>query len=65
MNYFSVASNTFVSKLSKVDLTDVLAVRKTNDRIMNLERFFIDPNGLPDRPETKLVKIYEPLLHLN
>ena len=38
--------------------TNPMAIRKMNDRIMNLERFFIDPNGLPDRPETKSVYFY-------
>ena len=30
-----------------------LAVRKVNDQLMQLERGFIDPHGLPNRPEFK------------
>jgi hypothetical protein len=28
-------------------------VRRVNDKLMYLERFFIDSKGLPDHPETK------------
>lgn len=31
-----------------------MAVRRINDKLMYLERFFIDPKGLPEHPETKL-----------
>jgi hypothetical protein len=34
-------------------MDDILTVRQVNDRLTQLERFFIDPKGLPDRPETK------------
>ena len=30
-----------------------LAVRRVNDQLMQLERHFIDPHGLPNRPEYK------------
>ena len=54
MSYFSDAVDTFLrGTLATLDKTDVLAVRRVNDRLMNLERFFVDPRGLPDRPETK------------
>ena len=54
MNHLSAAVESFHSdSLSKVDLRDSLAVRRVNDKLMNLERFFVDPKGLPDRPETK------------
>lgn len=52
--YFSDAVETFMANtLATLDKTDLLAVRRANDRLMNLERFFVDPKGLPDRPETK------------
>jgi hypothetical protein len=35
----------------------VLAVRRVNDQLMQLERHFIDPHGLPNRPEYKYMKI--------
>ena len=50
---FSVATQNFTDTLANLDVTDVLAVRRANDRLIQLERFFIDPKGLPDRPETK------------
>jgi len=41
MSYFSDAVDTFLRyTLSALDKTDVLAVRRANDRLMNLERFF-------------------------
>lgn len=36
--------------LTSVDLDDPLAVRAVNDRIMFLERAFLDRNGLPGQP---------------
>lgn len=30
-----------------------LAVREANDKLMNLHRCFIDPQGLPNRPAIK------------
>ena len=42
-----------INSLAKVDQRDSLVVRRVNDKLMNLERFFVDPKGLPDRPETK------------
>ena len=54
MNKFSEAMDFFQSNIiASVDKTDALAVRRVNDKLMNLERFFVDPKGLPDRPETK------------
>ena len=54
MDYFSSAADKFMDSLKEVEKsTNPMTIRKINDRIMHLERFFIDPNGLPDRPETK------------
>lgn len=53
VDYFGTAVETFLETLPDVDVNDLMALRKVNDRLMNLERYFIDPNGLPDRPETK------------
>ena len=32
-----------------------MAVRRVNDQLMQLERHFVDPHGLPNRPEYKSV----------
>ncbi len=53
VNNFSAATKNFTEELGKLDTTDILSVRRANDRLVQLERFFIDPKGLPDRPETK------------
>ncbi|KAH3845996.1 hypothetical protein DPMN_088291, partial [Dreissena polymorpha] len=39
----------FVKAVSSVDKKDPYAVRRVNDQLMNVERAFIDPNGLPGR----------------
>lgn len=41
--------------LANLNQNNPLAVRRANDRLIQLERFFIDPKGLPDRPETKYI----------
>lgn len=54
MNNLSAAVESFHNNsLANVDKRDSMAVRRVNDKLMNLERFFVDPKGLPDRPETK------------
>lgn len=51
---FTSAVETFRrNQLSNVDPSDLMEVRRINDKLMLLERFFIDPRGLPDHPETK------------
>lgn len=42
------------NELKNVDHSDIMAVRRINDKLMFLERFFIDHKGLPGHPETKL-----------
>ena len=53
VNNFTTAVTTFLSTLKNVDQSNPLAVRKVNDRMTYLERYFIDPRGLPNRPDTK------------
>jgi len=36
-----------------------LLVRQLNDQMMQLERAFIDPAGLPNRPGVRLVSLTE------
>lgn len=45
------------NELKNVDQSNVFAVRRVNDKLMFLERFFIDSKGLPDHPETKLERL--------
>ncbi|WAR19930.1 NALD2-like protein [Mya arenaria] len=39
----------FENKLEEVDKTNPYVVRQVNDQLMNIEKAFIDPNGLPGR----------------
>lgn len=41
----------FNKALEYLDLKSALAVRRVNDQLMMFERAFIDPRGLPGRPE--------------
>ncbi|XP_068200575.1 putative N-acetylated-alpha-linked acidic dipeptidase [Palaemon carinicauda] len=41
----------FTEELKSIDLENPLQVRKVNDQLMMVERAFIDPRGLPGRPE--------------
>ncbi|XP_053169108.1 glutamate carboxypeptidase 2-like isoform X2 [Hemicordylus capensis] len=49
-NNFSKAADDFHQRLLKLDTNNPIAVRSLNDQLMFLERAFIDPLGLPDRP---------------
>ncbi|XP_074072534.1 N-acetylated-alpha-linked acidic dipeptidase 2-like isoform X4 [Macrotis lagotis] len=46
---FSIAAAAFHRRLKYTDLNDPIEVRIVNDRLMLLERAFIDPLGLPGR----------------
>ncbi|XP_047497412.1 N-acetylated-alpha-linked acidic dipeptidase 2-like isoform X1 [Penaeus chinensis] len=48
---FSEAIYMFIDDLSHLDTSNVLAVRRVNDQLMMVERAFIDPRGLPGRPD--------------
>ncbi|XP_042894430.1 putative N-acetylated-alpha-linked acidic dipeptidase isoform X2 [Penaeus japonicus] len=48
---FSQATDMFIDDLDHLDTSNVLAVRRVNDQLMMVERSFIDPRGLPDRPD--------------
>ncbi|XP_043235460.1 N-acetylated-alpha-linked acidic dipeptidase 2-like isoform X4 [Amphibalanus amphitrite] len=49
---FAEAATTFQEHfLRQLDLDDPLAVRQANDILMGVERSFLDPRGLPDRPD--------------
>ncbi|XP_059147924.1 putative N-acetylated-alpha-linked acidic dipeptidase [Physella acuta] len=50
---FSVDVSTFENNLQKVNKKNPLAVRAVNDQIMLLERAFLEPEGLPNRPYKK------------
>lgn len=53
LDHFVFAVKNFNNNVLKnVDHSDIMAVRRINDKLMYLERFFIDPKGLPEHPET-------------
>ncbi|KAJ6664875.1 hypothetical protein lerEdw1_005847 [Lerista edwardsae] len=47
---FTKEAADFHQRLSQLDKNNPLALRRTNDQLMLLERAFIDPLGLPGRP---------------
>ncbi|KAL3873958.1 hypothetical protein ACJMK2_037033 [Sinanodonta woodiana] len=49
VNNFSTDVENFQHSLSTVNKNDPLAVRMVNDQLMNLDRAFMDPAGLPGR----------------
>lgn len=48
---FDTSVDTYLDTTSKADRQNSLVVRRINDQLMQLERHFIDPRGLPDRPK--------------
>ncbi len=50
---FSAASKTFTDRVGDLDLSNPLVVRMLNDRLMQVERVFLMPGGIPGRPETR------------
>ena len=65
MDTFVAAVKKFNQVLQNVDKSDAIAARKMNDKLMLLERFFVDPRGLPNHPETKsdIIIVVIVLLH--
>uniref|UniRef100_A0A8C6YPN2 Aminopeptidase NAALADL1 n=1 Tax=Nothoprocta perdicaria TaxID=30464 RepID=A0A8C6YPN2_NOTPE len=59
---FTEVSAHFHENMQQIDINNLLAVRSLNDRLMFLERAFIDPLGLPDRPFYRHV-IFAPSSH--
>ncbi|KAK3094037.1 hypothetical protein FSP39_023279 [Pinctada imbricata] len=47
---FSNTVTAFVTSIKNEDKNDPYAIRRINDQLMQLDRAFIDPNGLPNRP---------------
>ncbi|XP_053059753.1 glutamate carboxypeptidase 2 isoform X3 [Acinonyx jubatus] len=60
-NFTEIAS-TFSERLQGLDKNNPILLRIMNDQLMFLERAFIDPLGLPDRPFYRHV-IYAPSSH--
>ncbi|KAF2349679.1 Transferrin receptor-like dimerization domain [Trinorchestia longiramus] len=48
---FNKSVQEFEAALTSLDTSKPMTVRAVNDRMMMVERSFIDPRGLPDRPE--------------
>ncbi|XP_052472501.1 glutamate carboxypeptidase 2-like isoform X2 [Carassius gibelio] len=59
---FTVAAGDFHQRLDQLDTSNALAVRMVNDQLMYLERAFIDPLGLPERPFYRHI-IFAPSSH--
>lgn len=51
VNNFNATVSEFNENLKHINLNKPLVVRKVNDQLMMVERAFIDPRGLPGRPE--------------
>ncbi|XP_071484102.1 putative N-acetylated-alpha-linked acidic dipeptidase [Diadema antillarum] len=49
LSNFTTAAEDFENRLQEIDQNDPLVVRQVNDQMIQLERAFIDPAGLPDR----------------
>uniref|UniRef100_A0A287CTD9 glutamate carboxypeptidase II n=3 Tax=Marmotini TaxID=337730 RepID=A0A287CTD9_ICTTR len=60
-NFTEIASK-FSKRLQDLDKSNLILLRIMNDQLMFLERAFIDPLGLPDRPFYRHV-IYAPSSH--
>ncbi|CAL9683855.1 unnamed protein product [Knipowitschia caucasica] len=59
---FTTVARDFHERLESLNKADPLQVRIVNDQLMYLERAFIDPLGLPDRPFYRHV-IFAPSRH--
>ena len=54
VDFFRAAVKMFESQtLKKLNHSDAMDLRKANDKLLQLERFFLDPRGLPDRTDSK------------
>ncbi|KAL3881663.1 hypothetical protein ACJMK2_028073 [Sinanodonta woodiana] len=54
-NNLTLAADNFHNHILNINQNDLLAVRMLNDKMMQLERTFLDPEGLPGRPIYKHV----------
>jgi len=59
---FTKTASSFQASLEKLDKNNPLALRMANDRLMQLERAFINPQGLPGRPYMRHV-VFAPSAH--
>ncbi|XP_070181932.1 putative N-acetylated-alpha-linked acidic dipeptidase [Littorina saxatilis] len=50
---FAQDVHNFESAVAGMDKTDPMAIRMVNDQLLLLEKAFLDPSGLPDRPQKK------------
>ncbi|XP_046330416.2 N-acetylated-alpha-linked acidic dipeptidase 2-like isoform X2 [Haliotis rufescens] len=49
VEHFSQSAAEFMTRRQHVDQSDPLSVRRINDQMLQLERAFLDPNGIPGR----------------
>ncbi|XP_033733442.1 N-acetylated-alpha-linked acidic dipeptidase 2-like [Pecten maximus] len=54
-NNFSAEAVEFQTRVDSVDMNNPFSIRRINDQLMLLERAFIDPAGLPGRPQARHV----------
>ncbi|XP_071506201.1 N-acetylated-alpha-linked acidic dipeptidase 2-like [Diadema antillarum] len=59
LSNFTASAEEFENSLEEIDLSDAGAVRRVNDQMIQLERAFIDPAGLPNRKWLRHV-VYAP-----
>ncbi|XP_003468650.1 glutamate carboxypeptidase 2 isoform X2 [Cavia porcellus] len=62
INNFTEIASKFNKRLQSLDKSNPILLRIMNDQLMFLERAFIDPLGLPDRPFYRHI-IYAPSSH--
>ncbi|XP_067682575.1 N-acetylated-alpha-linked acidic dipeptidase 2-like [Haliotis asinina] len=53
---FQTVADDFMKQMTTINKNDPLAIRKVNDQMMQLERAFIDPAGLPGRSYFRYVR---------
>ncbi|XP_062582887.1 putative N-acetylated-alpha-linked acidic dipeptidase, partial [Saccostrea cucullata] len=58
-NLFTSETTAFQKSVDAVNKWDPFAIRKINDQLLQLERAFIDPQGLPGRPLARHVLFAE------
>ncbi|EDO43051.1 predicted protein [Nematostella vectensis] len=59
---FTASAKSFHEHLESINLKDPLAVRMANDRLVQFEKSFINPEGLPGRPYKRHV-VFAPSAH--
>ncbi|OWF36799.1 N-acetylated-alpha-linked acidic dipeptidase 2 [Mizuhopecten yessoensis] len=56
---FSSEAETFKTLIDNVNKNDPFAIRRINDQLLLMERAFLDPAGLPGRPQSRHILFAE------